>query len=723
MGLDSYTCFAYDGDTDLRRIPYWIFSVVETPPGHPRTPMFDWLCMNGSNWGAHYACDKLSMPSTRTIAFRSYNGYQLMTVVLANTDKDIKRRRDRYKNAIRDLIKNYDHVWSKAKARLIGHTKKPKNFDFERANWFELSQLFRDRIDAEREMYEIYYYFSMGLGAISAHFERVCYNMLGISSSDPLFHKLLAGFDNESYNVDRGLYALSMRADELGIRDIIQKNVPEDVISKLKETASGRQWVKEFIDFLNVHGWRCPLEMEYLSPSWVEEPAQAIVHLQKYIEKGGGFELDDILSKQAREREEVEATLVARIPVGQKDWFKALMESTQKYGVWNVEHVYYCHMYQYAITRYVLIGIGKRISQAGCINEPEDTLFLIPEEIHKALAAPEVCDLKPIVRMRRETWGKNKKIVPPPLLAKVSPEEIGKLILQSKDPVAEKLIMGNMSSSSEYTKADLVGDVSSPGIGEGPARVIYSADQLGEVQRGDILVVPAIWSSWSPVFSFVKGIVTDRGATLSSGALVGREYGIPVVSNVIEGTSKIKTGQLVRIDGNIGTVHIIDSLHGKRILIVDDEPDILDVLEELLPMCDVVKATTFNQAEGLLETEVFDIAILDIMGVDGYKLLNIANDKNVLAVMFTAHALTLEDTVKSYKKGAAYYIPKDEITNIGTFLNDVLEGKEQGKRFWWRWFDRFGPFYEMKFGPGWQNKYPEFWEIFGHENLLAEEIK
>ena len=150
----------------------------------------------------------------------------------------------------------------------------------------------------------------------------------------------------------------------------------------------------------------------------------------------------------------------------------------------------------------------------------------------------------------------------------------------------------------------------------------------------------------------------------------------------------------------------------KRILIVDDEPDILETLAELLLMCDVVKATNFEEAKDLLETQYFDIAILDIMGVDGYALLEIANRREVVSVMLTAHALSPDNIVKSYKEGAASYVPKDEMVNITTFLNDILEAKEQGKSTWGRWFDRLGNYLDKKFGPDWKTDDKEFWDKF-----------
>ena len=155
-----------------------------------------------------------------------------------------------------------------------------------------------------------------------------------------------------------------------------------------------------------------------------------------------------------------------------------------------------------------------------------------------------------------------------------------------------------------------------------------------------------------------------------------------------------------------------DRLAGKRVLIVDDELDVLETLSELLPMCHVVGASTFEKAKEKLESEHFDMAILDIMGVDGYALLKIANQKKMIAVMLTAHALSVKDTVKSFKGGAASYVPKEEMMNITVFLNDILEAREKGKSVMGRWFDRLASYYDKRFGPDWQNQDKEFWEKF-----------
>ena len=154
-------------------------------------------------------------------------------------------------------------------------------------------------------------------------------------------------------------------------------------------------------------------------------------------------------------------------------------------------------------------------------------------------------------------------------------------------------------------------------------------------------------------------------------------------------------------------------LDGRKILVVDDEPDVLMVLKDLLSMCDVTTASAFDEAKEHLESGDFDIAILDIMGVDGYGLLEIAKQRNIPALMLTAHALTPDNLVRSIKEGAVSYIPKDEITKIADFLIDVLNARERGGDPWERWQERLpATYFEKRWGAAWQDTDKEFWDTF-----------
>ena len=142
-------------------------------------------------------------------------------------------------------------------------------------------------------------------------------------------------------------------------------------------------------------------------------------------------------------------------------------------------------------------------------------------------------------------------------------------------------------------------------------------------------------------------------------------------------------------------------LDGKKILIVDDEPDILETLTDLLDMCVTETAEDFETATSLLEHNTYDMTVLDIMGVNGYELLETANQKEIPSVMLTAHALTKDNFEKSMDKGARAYLPKDKMYEIDTILEDVFEEKDQATNPRGKWFDRVKGYFETKFGDGW----------------------
>ena len=152
-------------------------------------------------------------------------------------------------------------------------------------------------------------------------------------------------------------------------------------------------------------------------------------------------------------------------------------------------------------------------------------------------------------------------------------------------------------------------------------------------------------------------------------------------------------------------------LKGKKILIVDDEPDVLEQLIELLDMCRIDPASSFEEGQKLLESERYDIAILDIMGVKGFELLKIANEQKIPALMLTAHGLSEENLKKSAEEGAAYYAPKEKMHQIDLFVADVLEALDKQKSPWVNWFERLGGFYDKRFhGTSWREQERKFWK-------------
>ena len=161
------------------------------------------------------------------------------------------------------------------------------------------------------------------------------------------------------------------------------------------------------------------------------------------------------------------------------------------------------------------------------------------------------------------------------------------------------------------------------------------------------------------------------------------------------------------------------ALKDKVILVVDDEPDVLETVEEELDMALIHKAGDYDTALQYLLSYTYDVVILDIMGVNGFELLKNAVSRGFPAVMLTAHAVTPDALKKSIKLGAISFLPKEKMSELKEFLEDVVLGG--GKPIWLKLFDRLGSYFNKRFGPDWKEK-DKFFKEF-EESLKKSETE
>jgi CheY-like chemotaxis protein len=159
-------------------------------------------------------------------------------------------------------------------------------------------------------------------------------------------------------------------------------------------------------------------------------------------------------------------------------------------------------------------------------------------------------------------------------------------------------------------------------------------------------------------------------------------------------------------------------LNGKVVLVVDDEPDVLDTVEEVLDMCMVDKAADYDTACKYLQSYTYDVVILDIMGVNGFELLKKTVSRGFPTVMLTAHAISTESLKTSIKLGAVSFLPKEKLADLSTYLEDVVLGA--GKPIFQKLFDRLGDYFNKRFGPDWKEK-DQFFKEF--EDQLKQNLE
>ncbi|MFH0915287.1 MAG: PEP-utilizing enzyme [bacterium] len=551
------TLFEFD-ESDFREDQVWFCDVTHgSPPWKPLYIAHGWCWPGYPTIQTGY--ESLSVPTSRGWQVRLKDGYPYPSVMLT-TDEEAKQRAPIFRERIRPYIENFRALWDEAKLDLKKNyedLRKKYGLDTYESiadlpDWElygileEYLQLHRKQWVVHMELFFVPVYYLFGL------FQNMTKSMLGIDAGDPLFSKAMAGFDSSSFRFNEQIWALGKQAIDLGLKGLfLDTEDPEVVLTKLADSPAGKTWLAGFREFLDVYGWRCERMSDWATPSWLEKPALAIPGIKMAIATGGVSTIKDKRELAEKERVEAEKELLEKVPADQRDWFEVLMKCAQNAGYFSEDHTYYTELYTSAMGRWIFKEIGRRFAEAGVIDDTEDVFFLLMNEIYKAIIPMGRVRLQRYVEERKKEWEGYLTVQPQMLYG--NPEVMGQVI--QKDPVLSAAFA--MPNLRPELGADLYGGGSAPGVVEGIARVIMTERDLGELQPGEILVAPGTSAQWTPAFEIAGGIVTDGGGALSHAVIVAREYRLPAVTGTQEATRKIKTGDRVRVDGDLGIVFIV----------------------------------------------------------------------------------------------------------------------------------------------------------------------
>lgn len=149
-------------------------------------------------------------------------------------------------------------------------------------------------------------------------------------------------------------------------------------------------------------------------------------------------------------------------------------------------------------------------------------------------------------------------------------------------------------------------------------------------------------------------------------------------------------------------------LEGKKILVVDDEPDVLETVIDLFETTQIVTAGSFEDARKKIAEESFELVILDIMGVNGFDLLKACRVAKLPAAMFTAHSLDIESLNSAVRLGAVSFLPKAELHRLPELVVEILDELEQGRTHWEKLFQNLSRFFKERLGISWEDDHLKF---------------
>jgi phosphohistidine swiveling domain-containing protein len=248
----------------------------------------------------------------------------------------------------------------------------------------------------------------------------------------------------------------------------------------------------------------------------------------------------------------------ARVPEAHREQFEDLLREAQSTYRMRDERGFHTDTLAVGVARRAVLGAGERLKARGLVHDPSHLVDASTSEIVALLdgrQGPSADELAQRARWRIET----------PLSA--APARLGHP--PSEPPPADwfpgaagrlqkitTLVMGLMFDvhAPAAETARLKGFPVSPGVYEGPVRVIHSIEELPDVQQGEVLVATSTGPTFNVVLPLIGALVTERGGVLSHAAIVSREYGLPGVVGCPGATKQLKTGMRVRVDGGTGEI-------------------------------------------------------------------------------------------------------------------------------------------------------------------------
>jgi len=560
--MKMYDCvpgLEFDESLDFKISPAWFLDGTHSVP--PWTPMFGWFWINFCRHGMQYGAEKLSLPTVKGWDWRFKDGGAYLALLFVKTPEERKAREERFREAIKPFIDDFTGMWNGFRDELLAMYEPIKTIDLDKATSTEQLETFEKIIAACRRMWEIHMYLMYGTYTAFVLFENMTRQMFGFDDTHRDFHALTSGFDNKSFQIDKELLELAKKAKAMGLDEVFRVNAAGEMRKALQTAASGPSFLKEFDAFMaDEAGWRLERMAEINVPTWAEDPTPAFNMIKMSLEKGINYNLDEERKKRELERAETEKRLMEKVPPEQRGWFKMILGVAQNSAKFSEEHNHYCELMCHSLIRRTLLGMGRRWVASGAIDSVDDMFFLFPDEVRKGGINPDMFNFRPIVDRRKAEWkGWVERGNPPAFMAEgFTLEDAMKGLVESMDPIALKVVVGSMPVARPELKADLFGVCGSPGVAEGMVKVVWTEAELSKIEKGDILVAPTTSPSWTPVFNILGGVIVDRGASLSHAAIVGREFGIPVVMNTFTGTSVLKDGMKVRVDANMGTIFILN---------------------------------------------------------------------------------------------------------------------------------------------------------------------
>jgi pyruvate,water dikinase len=525
-----------------------------------------------------------AVPPAMGIDYRIVNGYVYISGNPVTDPDKIAERAEFFQKRAGYYFENWDELYGKWRTKMealideITNLRVPDLPEYEpeevmhsddrNTAFYELLDAYQRTIRCADLMWQHHFEFLLlGYGAY-ATFADFCKEALP-DIPDQHVAQMVAGIDVALFRPDAELRRLAQLAIDSGVDDAFAEGrSPEQIDAELGRSEEGRNWLAElekvkdpWFNMATGDG------LYHYYRSWFDDPSIPYASLIGHVNAlRAGEQIERPTEEIRRERDRLAAEYGALLDEEARAGFEELLGLSRTVFPYVEEHKFFCDYW--FLTRWwnKLREFGALLAEHRFLEDGEDIFQLSRHEVATALdeltltwaTGGEPLGPKhwpPIAARRKEMLAKLGEWNPPPAIG-VTPEAI-------TDPMTIMLWGVTTQRVQEWARQrddgdELTGAAASPGEIEGPARVVRTVDEIGDVRDGEILVCSITSPAWAPIFSKITATVTDIGGVMSHAAIVSREYGLPAVVGTGTATSRIRTGQRVRVDGSTGVVTILD---------------------------------------------------------------------------------------------------------------------------------------------------------------------
>jgi len=406
-------------------------------------------------------------------------------------------------------------------------------------------------------------------------FGDVCRKLFpGISES--AIGKMVAGAYVSMFKPEEELCRLARLAtSSSGVADILKSDSSaEQKIAELEKIPDGKNWLEEYDKAKDPWFYvSCGSGWLHYEGSWINTPEIPYGYIKSYVERlEKGETIERSLDKVNKERDKTVAQYRELIKTDEdRESFDGAYNTVRTIYRYAEDHLFWVEHWFHTIWFSKIREFGNLMVNNGMLNEVDDIYMFNRYEIPELLTEVATgwalgVDIPLRDAYYKDKADKRKKILkaasewnPTPALG-VPPEEIAEpftIMLWGITTDKVKEWLKGVGDVRAEDVSEIKGFASSAGVVEGPARVLRLLKEIVDLQPGEILVCPNTNPSWAPVFTNIKATVTDIGGLTSHAAIVCREYGVPSVTGTGIATSVIKTGDIIKVDGDTGVVSIV----------------------------------------------------------------------------------------------------------------------------------------------------------------------